>query len=142
MLVAQLQRLTRACGVAYQPSVQLRTTVSETGPAGPAAQLRVGDSLTTERVFGHDDVRTYCMLTGDSNPIHTDKARTGDFSLDSFRLAALSESPVWQAAARAAGLESCLVPGMLLASLFPAIVGSHLVRDSHCIALAWLILAR
>ena len=91
MRVAQLQRLTRACGVAYPPSVQLRTTVSETGPA---AQLSVGDSLTTERVFGHDDVRTYCMLTGDSNPIHTDKARTGDVSLDSFRLAALSESPV------------------------------------------------
>ncbi len=32
-----------------------------------------------------------------------------------------------QAAARAAGLQACLTPGLLAASLFPALIGSRLV---------------
>lgn len=60
-----------------------------------ASTLLAGTRLTSRRVFTEDDVRTYLSLTGDHNHIH--------------RLEAGS-APV--------------LPGMLIASLFPAIIGS------------------
>lgn len=63
--------------------------------------LTVGSSHKMERVFTHQDVQDFVRLTGDSNPIHVDKAK-----------------------AATAGYELPILPGMLLASMFPAIIGS------------------
>eukprot|EP00241_Pyramimonas_parkeae_P009666 CAMPEP_0114246330 /NCGR_PEP_ID=MMETSP0058-20121206/12400_1 /TAXON_ID=36894 /ORGANISM="Pyramimonas parkeae, CCMP726" /LENGTH=131 /DNA_ID=CAMNT_0001359499 /DNA_START=459 /DNA_END=854 /DNA_ORIENTATION=+ len=55
-----------------------------------------------ERVFTQADVEQYARLGGDSNPIHLDPQ-----------------------VAQAAGLEGCVVHGMLYAGLFPAIIAAR-----------------
>lgn len=64
--------------------------------------LTTGTAYTLTKVFSQSDASEFVRLTGDSNPIHVDRA-----------------------AASAASLEHPILPGMLLASMFPAIIGSH-----------------
>ncbi|CAM6122923.1 unnamed protein product [Calypogeia fissa] len=71
---------------------------SEDGGGG----VRIGRVFTQEGCFSLGDIQSYTRLTGDSNPIH-----------------------VSASSAREAGFDSCLVPGMLCGSLFPAIIGSR-----------------
>lgn len=52
--------------------------------------------------FNQEDVTTFCSLTGDVNAIHTS-----------------------QRAAQLAGFPNPIVPGMLIASLFPSIISSY-----------------
>ena len=74
------------------------------GPApSPRAQLAVGAHFSLTKRFSAEDVASFAALTGDSNPIHADGA----------------------AAAAAAGLPVAVLPGLLSASLFPAIIGSQ-----------------
>lgn len=54
------------------------------------------------RQFTAEDVAAFLALTGDANAIHTDPS-----------------------AAIAAGLSSPILPGILMASLFPAIIGTN-----------------
>lgn len=61
-----------------------------------------GDILKKARVFASSDVLEYSKVSLDSNPLH--------FDLES---------------AQKAGFEDRLVPGMLVASLFPRIIASH-----------------
>ncbi|CAL5220122.1 g2077 [Coccomyxa viridis] len=60
-----------------------------------------GGALESSAIFDANHVKAFVHMTGDSNPIHTSRA-----------------------AAEAQGFEDCIVPGMLCASLFPAIIGS------------------
>jgi 3-hydroxybutyryl-CoA dehydratase len=73
--------------------------------AAAAACLRAlstGATYKLTRVFSQQDASNFVALTGDSNPIHTDKA-----------------------AASSAGHAAPILPGMLMASMFPAIIGSN-----------------
>ncbi|GAQ89533.1 hypothetical protein KFL_005330080 [Klebsormidium nitens] len=67
----------------------------------PSTEHLKGRSFELERVFSKKDLLHFGWLTGDSNPIHLEDS-----------------------AARRANFESCVVHGMLAASLFPAIIGS------------------
>lgn len=73
-----------------------------TASSAAVTDLRPGAVLTASRCFCAEDVAAFTALTGDSNPIHTSST-----------------------AAAAAGLPGMLLPGLLLASLFPAIIGTH-----------------
>ena len=64
--------------------------------------LAPGATFSLSKRFGAGEVAAWAALTGDSNAIHVD-AR----------------------AAAAAGLAAPILPGLLLAALFPAIIGSH-----------------
>lgn len=64
--------------------------------------LNTGATYTLTKVFDQQSSSEFVALTGDSNPIHTDKA-----------------------AASAAGHVAPILPGMLMASMFPAIIGSN-----------------
>lgn len=77
-------------------------TASDAAAAAAGGPLQPGAVLSASRRFSAEDVTAFTSLTGDSNPIHTSSA-----------------------AAAAAGLPGTLLPGLLLASLFPAIIGSH-----------------
>eukprot|EP00878_Enallax_costatus_P019750 GHUV01020845.1.p1 GENE.GHUV01020845.1~~GHUV01020845.1.p1 ORF type:complete len:157 (+),score=22.69 GHUV01020845.1:1074-1544(+) len=63
--------------------------------------LSIGSTYSMSRVFTDQDANDFVRLTGDSNPIHVDLS-----------------------AASAAGYQSPILPGMLMASLFPSIIGS------------------
>ncbi|GFS30923.1 hydroxyacyl-thioester dehydratase type-like protein [Actinidia rufa] len=67
-----------------------------------ASTLKSGDILKKERIFSSSDVIEYSKLSHDSNPLHFDLKY-----------------------AQNAGFEDRLVPGMLVASLFPRIIASH-----------------
>ena len=81
-------------------------------PSSPAFFLgpcsRLFSSLDTNkefhlvRQFTAEDVSAFLALTGDANSIHTDPS-----------------------AATAAGFTSPILPGILMASLFPAIIGTN-----------------
>jgi 3-hydroxybutyryl-CoA dehydratase len=79
---------------------------SNSSSAVPAAAclraLTTGATYTLTRLFDKQSAANFVALTGDSNPIHTDKA-----------------------AANAAGHAAPILPGMLMASMFPAIIGSN-----------------
>lgn len=79
---------------------KLLSTLSRKDGTGGGG-VRIGKVFSQEGRFDFEDVQAYTHLTGDSNPIH-----------------------VSASAAREAGFDSCLVPGMLCGSLFPAIIGS------------------
>jgi NAD(P)-dependent dehydrogenase (short-subunit alcohol dehydrogenase family)/acyl dehydratase len=66
-------------------------------------QLAIGDSFSIERVFTVEDVQNFARLSGDFSPLHVDPdyARTTEFG-------------------------SCVVHGVLLASLFSQLVGMHI----------------
>lgn len=63
--------------------------------------LAPGAEFTMRRRFSADDVAAFVSLTGDANAIHGD---AGD--------------------AAAAGLPVPILPGIMMASLFPAIIGT------------------
>ncbi len=67
-----------------------------------AAKLHKGARLSLTKRFAAADVEKYVTLTGDHNPIHVDES-----------------------AAQQHGLGGPIVPGMLMVSLFPAIIGTH-----------------
>eukprot|EP00249_Psilotum_nudum_P025042 c29358_g1_i2 orf=440-901(+) len=64
------------------------------------ATLKEGEVFSTERCFTLDDVQLFSQLCKNSNPIH--------FPVSS---------------AEGLGFEDCLVPELLYAGLFPAIIG-------------------
>ncbi|KAH0659643.1 hypothetical protein KY289_028391 [Solanum tuberosum] len=64
--------------------------------------LKIGSVLKQARTFTDDDVLGYSKLTHDANPLHFDAE-----------------------CAKNAGFSDCLVPGMLVASLFPRIIAAH-----------------
>ncbi|KAH7864385.1 hypothetical protein Vadar_029007 [Vaccinium darrowii] len=76
--------------------------VSSFSCSGFSSLSVAGDILKQARVFASSDVLEYSKLSLDSNPLH--------FDLES---------------AQKAGFEDRLVPGMLVASLFPRIIASH-----------------
>lgn len=61
-----------------------------------------GNEFTLVRQFTAEDVERFLKLTGDANLIHTDNA-----------------------AAKAAGLQGPILPGIMMASMFPAIIGTN-----------------
>lgn len=65
--------------------------------------LQPGATFALTRHFSNADVSVFAALTGDSNPIHADGG----------------------AAAQAGMPPMPVLPGLLSASLFPAIIGSH-----------------
>lgn len=81
--------------------------VSSFSPSGFSSLSESGDILKQARVFASSDVLEYSKVSLDSNPLH--------FDLES---------------AQKAGFEDRLVPGMLVASLFPRIIASHFVSFS------------
>jgi 3-hydroxybutyryl-CoA dehydratase len=72
-----------------------------------ARHLSTGQSFGMSRVITQEDVDTFVRLTGDSNPIHSTTAADGS-------------APNSKHAAD----KAVIVPGMLMASMFPAIIGS------------------
>lgn len=68
------------------------------------SNYNIGDSASTTKIFSQDEVTYYCTkLSGDDNPIHYN-----------------------QEAAKANGFERCLVPGIMVTSLFGGLLGSKL----------------
>ncbi|KAL8508837.1 hypothetical protein ACS0TY_016151 [Phlomoides rotata] len=67
-----------------------------------SSAIKCGDVLKQARVFSVLDINEYSKLTHDHNPLHLDLE-----------------------CARKAGFSDVLVPGMLVASLFPRIIASH-----------------
>ncbi|XP_044980332.1 (R)-specific enoyl-CoA hydratase-like [Hordeum vulgare subsp. vulgare] len=80
-------------------------SAATTATAAPAAALKAGDALRSRRRrFTEDDVAAYAGVSGDRNPVHLDDAfarGTGGFQ------------------------GGRVVHGMLVASLFPALIASH-----------------
>jgi 3-hydroxybutyryl-CoA dehydratase len=68
--------------------------------------LSTGQSFSIQRCIAQKDVDTFVHLTGDSNPIHSENTR---------------QLPDQQGANQS---DQAVVPGMMMASLFPAIIGS------------------
>jgi 3-hydroxybutyryl-CoA dehydratase len=66
------------------------------------ASLIPGNEFHCVRQFTAEDVEAFLKITGDANSIHTDSA-----------------------AAIAAGLQAPILPGIMMASLFPAIIGTN-----------------
>eukprot|EP01023_Acetabularia_acetabulum_P002523 TRINITY_DN11042_c1_g2_i1.p2 TRINITY_DN11042_c1_g2~~TRINITY_DN11042_c1_g2_i1.p2 ORF type:complete len:155 (-),score=13.84 TRINITY_DN11042_c1_g2_i1:160-624(-) len=66
------------------------------------SSLVVGEKFSVKRMFSEEDINQFVLLTEDRNPIHVDKYSANQL-----------------------GHQSILVPGMLIASLFPAIVGCN-----------------
>lgn len=69
--------------------------------SGPPPALVPGAVLTTSKRYTPAEVAAFTSSTGDSNAIHVDSA-----------------------AAAAQGLPGAILPGLLMAALFPAIIGS------------------
>lgn len=64
--------------------------------------IQIGAIFEEYRIFSSHDVANFLAVTGDTNRIHTEKG-----------------------AALAAGLEDVILPGMLCASLFPAVIAKN-----------------
>ena len=106
-------------------SAVLRASLRCSNASAGGAELLVGDVVEVRRAFSAAEVESFVRLSGDRNPIHTDPVRlSAAIPLPAAHVAA-------QAAAHAAGQSACLTPGLLVASLFPALVGSRLVRRSR-----------
>lgn len=73
-------------------------------PIGDKIRLRVGDEASLSRTFSDQDVQAFAVLSGDTNPLHTDATVAKD--------------------ARFHGKQ--IVHGILTASLFSTIFGTHL----------------
>ncbi|GJS08163.1 (R)-specific enoyl-CoA hydratase [Tanacetum coccineum] len=72
------------------------------GYSSTASVLKVGDKLKKARVFACKDLVEFSKVSFDENPLHLDSEY-----------------------ARNAGFRDVLVPGMLVASLFPRIIASN-----------------
>ena len=68
-----------------------------------ASSLLPGTEFTLSREFGAAEVAAFTSMTGDSNPIHSEQRQQG---------------------AEASPHPAAVLPGMLSASLFPAVIGS------------------
>lgn len=103
----QFASRTGAIGMFSSVSVSWRRSHSaEAREEGSKVELTEGDIYSMTRCFSQFDVDEYSKLSGDTNPIHSQVS-----------------------AAKAAGLEGCVVHGMLYAGLFPAIIGSNFVSS-------------
>uniref|UniRef100_A0A1D1XNM7 (R)-specific enoyl-CoA hydratase n=1 Tax=Anthurium amnicola TaxID=1678845 RepID=A0A1D1XNM7_9ARAE len=81
------------------------SSCSSSSTAAAATQvLKVGDVLRLSRRFSEADVLAYSKVSGDANPVHFDADFARGF----------------------AGFRDPVVHGMLVASLFPTIIASHL----------------
>mmetsp|Transcript_14601 Transcript_14601/g.31835 ORF Transcript_14601/g.31835 Transcript_14601/m.31835 type:complete len:167 (+) Transcript_14601:116-616(+) len=94
----QLFNVGKTCDL-WSPALHHYCTVPE---SSSRSGLQVGVTHTLRKRFTREEVLTFLTCTGDSNPLHVDAA-----------------------AAAAAGFPAPLLPGILLASLFPAIIGSR-----------------
>eukprot|EP00198_Chlamydomonas_reinhardtii_P013816 XP_001703153.1 MaoC-like dehydratase [Chlamydomonas reinhardtii] len=65
-------------------------------------EVHVGAEASVTRAFSAEEVKHFVLLTGDANPIHASDV-----------------------AAKTAGFSAPVLPGILVASLFPAIIGSQ-----------------
>ena len=72
--------------------------------SGAAARWTIGAQANLRRAFSDADVRTFAALSGDHNPVHLDEA----------------------AAAADPRFGARIVHGMLVASLFTALLGEHM----------------
>lgn len=91
-----------AAGAALFAASHAKRTLTTLGaPQGPAVDLEIGESHAMHRTFTQADVNQFLSLIGDNNPLHHDAE-----------------------AATAAGFRGPILPGILMASLFPAIIGS------------------
>jgi acyl dehydratase len=92
--------------------VQNLTVISRSQRAS-LASLQPGATFYLAKCFSQEDIDQFTSLTGDSNPIH--------------RAANPPVEPSGRPAATkdAAAPSSSVVPGILTASLFPAIIGSN-----------------
>lgn len=71
-------------------------------PSAAADSAQVGAAYRLSKAFTQQDITTFVTLTGDTNPIHTDPK-----------------------SAREQSFKATILPGLLSASLFPAIIGSQ-----------------
>jgi 3-hydroxybutyryl-CoA dehydratase len=94
---AAAARQVRAAGV-------LRDAVLQ---QAPSRALTTGERRVLQRAFDVDDAAAFVRLTGDTNPLHVDAASA---AAAGFHLGGDAGAPV--------------LPGMLVASMFPAIIGS------------------
>jgi len=79
--------------------------------------LAVGVTYAMDRSFKQGDIDAYTALTGDSNPIHTSSSTSTTTTISNSSNSNSSSS-------NSTAADEPIVPGMLLASLFPAIIGS------------------
>ncbi|PWA77341.1 thioesterase superfamily protein [Artemisia annua] len=76
--------------------------ISVAGYSSTASVLKIGDKLKKTRVFVRKELVEFSKVSFDENPLHLDS----EF-------------------ARNAGFRDVIVPGMLVATLFPRIIASH-----------------
>eukprot|EP00216_Chloropicon_sp_CCMP2111_P002230 CAMPEP_0198240992 /NCGR_PEP_ID=MMETSP1446-20131203/5947_1 /TAXON_ID=1461542 ORGANISM="Unidentified sp, Strain CCMP2111" /NCGR_SAMPLE_ID=MMETSP1446 /ASSEMBLY_ACC=CAM_ASM_001112 /LENGTH=210 /DNA_ID=CAMNT_0043923789 /DNA_START=109 /DNA_END=741 /DNA_ORIENTATION=- len=91
-----------------------------------SSQLHVGFVTEKTARFTQEDVDAFCALTGDANPIHKallDCTHTGT-SLGERSLQSLQTKENERSDGVEQRQQSAIVPGLLCASLFPAIIGS------------------
>lgn len=100
------QTATRIAGGAaarLRPSKYVCTeSASENMMADRYRELHEGQILRKERSFTLSDVRSFCQLCKNTNPIH-----------------------LQHSSAKQLGFSDCVVPELLYAGLFPAIIGTH-----------------
>lgn len=65
--------------------------------------LKIGDAVSTSKIFNQEEVLTYLKLSGDSNPIHFNESYAANTTF-----------------------KHCIVPGILVGSLFGGLLGSKL----------------
>lgn len=106
---------------------------SSGGGNGNSGRPAVGAAYTMQRTFDAASVDTFTALTGDSNPIHSSGRGNGDVGSSGASHDGGSGSSGGGGGERGGsaacsasrgGAPQAIVPGMLLASLFPAIIGS------------------
>ena len=98
-------RPSRQLGFRIHALISLKNAVQDfnlPAQARALSSLLPGNELHCVKQFTQEDVQAFLKLTGDANSIHTDNA-----------------------AAKAAGLQGPIVPGIMMASLFPAIIGTN-----------------
>jgi acyl dehydratase len=116
----QYIRRSPACNYA-RIAIRLRSDVVISGTLPRHGKgVAVGQYATVERVFTEHDVDTYARLVGDSNPLHTSWTRQEleqqSTELPSHPLVQWTED----------NKSKVLVHGMLVASLFTCIFGTHI----------------
>jgi 3-hydroxybutyryl-CoA dehydratase len=79
--------------------------------------LAVGSKYSLNRTFEAADVEAFTALTGDTNPIHSSGSSSSSGGISSSSSSSPSSPPETG--------PPPIVPGILLASMFPAIIGSH-----------------
>lgn len=93
-----------------------RCNATATTAAAPSSLvLKVGDTLRERRRFTDGEVEAYAAMSGDRNPVHLDDAfarQVGGFG------------------------RGRVVHGMLVASLFPALIAAHFVRRPSRLSLS------